>query len=786
MGNMRLLSTETWEFRYVPDPESRPAYVAVSRRWRHGQVTYSDLVHRREDTLSSDDFAFYVKAARAAQDVGIGYIWAFDLCVDSSSSAQLSEAIVCSYRWLSEAHHLIAYLDDLAPIDPDPPPYTFDEPAWRACSWFTRCWTLPELLAPPSVRFHDRTWTFRGCKTTPPLRELISRITDIPTAALADASLVRHFSVAKRMSWAARRSCSREEDRAYSLVGIMDANIPVIYGEGATAFVRLQEEICRTSPDMSLFLWDACAGDPRPWRGAWASSPAEYWRWIGCPPSWHEPLLSKSDVVCSGRGLTIFGDFLYNPESSGNGLLVRLGSHHATPHRTAVMRLYRLGETFVRPAVGAAVTVRKDLDLKSSRMASKFLQLPRVPRPAVSGPTPSHVWPPSSCPSGQPEVPRDPALAAQEPLSHSDTSSSGSSATVSDDGGFSVDARSTMSEGFMEVVPRKKKKRANHVPQQLSRSQKRRKVEAQDPESRKAPPTPTSRTQEETVEEAEQVEQEMSDGTEPEPFGEKQEFDAALEDQSSESNEDDLVDDDDDDDDEIIRPPTLEPNHEFQKLVPELTQHSLLEFSTWKSDKQPFLARPDGTITTLPLRPRARRFACPVWLAAGGGDEAAGRAPSGSASPAPTSSPEQLDDAEHASSSAAVAGATEAGQWYAIWDVLFRGGTTTSSRPRPRSPYFGGGGAEEEEEEDEERDVCLQVALMRDFWREEGQAVVSGFLQARKLLSWCLPAEERTLSALYSLVQDRLADALYDESLYTLRVAPPFGWLCAYRCYHLP
>lgn len=57
------------------------------------------------------------------------------------------------------------------------------------------------------------------------------------------------------MSWAARREATREEDLAYALLGIFGINMTMQYGEGEKAFLRLQQEITRSTDDMSIFAW---------------------------------------------------------------------------------------------------------------------------------------------------------------------------------------------------------------------------------------------------------------------------------------------------------------------------------------------------------------------------------------------------------------------------------------------------------------------------------------------------------------------------------------------------
>lgn len=122
--------------------------------------------------------------------------------------------------------------------------------------WFDRGWTLQELLAPKKVVFFDRNWDKIGTKRS--LADKIERRTGIDKIWITgtDEILKTNVSVAAVMSWASRRQTTRVEDRAYSLLGLFDVNMPLLYGEGPKAFIRLQEEIIRLSNDQSIFLWE--------------------------------------------------------------------------------------------------------------------------------------------------------------------------------------------------------------------------------------------------------------------------------------------------------------------------------------------------------------------------------------------------------------------------------------------------------------------------------------------------------------------------------------------------
>jgi hypothetical protein len=121
---------------------------------------------------------------------------------------------------------------------------------------FTRGWTLQELIAPSHVLFLDESWTSSPTGSTKlDLVLQLCEITHIDRQLLEGARPLRSFSIAQRISWAAFRSTMRVEDAAYSLLGLFDLNMPLLYGEEEKAFTRLQEEIIRASPDLSILAW---------------------------------------------------------------------------------------------------------------------------------------------------------------------------------------------------------------------------------------------------------------------------------------------------------------------------------------------------------------------------------------------------------------------------------------------------------------------------------------------------------------------------------------------------
>jgi hypothetical protein len=198
------------------------------------------------------------------------------VCIDKTSSAELSEAINSMYQWYKESSGRYAYLSDVQePLNPDSDSNI--DKLLESSRWLTRGWTLQELIAPPRMKFFGQDWCFLGSRFD--RRTIISKVTRIPEDLIGRSkSLQSDYSVAQKMSWAATRQCTRIEDTAYCLLGIFDINMPLLYGEGERAFLRLQAEIFRETDDHSLLAWTVQEGKVECWwpGSVFANSPLNF------------------------------------------------------------------------------------------------------------------------------------------------------------------------------------------------------------------------------------------------------------------------------------------------------------------------------------------------------------------------------------------------------------------------------------------------------------------------------------------------------------------------------
>ncbi|KAE8840610.1 hypothetical protein P3342_006908 [Pyrenophora teres f. teres] len=221
------------------DPEP---YAILSHTWgsNNEEITYQELLSGTgKEKLGYRKLIFC--GQQAAKD-GLQYFWVDTCCIDKTNSTELSEAINSMFRWYQEAAKCYVYLSDVS--------CAADSVAlFPKSRWFTRGWTLQELLAPNSVEFFSVEGNIFGDKHT--RAKEISEITDIAIEALKGRPLSQ-FSVEERMAWAKRRTTTRKEDAVYSLLGIFDIQMPLLYGEGEEkARRRLRKEIRESSGDIT-------------------------------------------------------------------------------------------------------------------------------------------------------------------------------------------------------------------------------------------------------------------------------------------------------------------------------------------------------------------------------------------------------------------------------------------------------------------------------------------------------------------------------------------------------
>jgi hypothetical protein len=326
---MRLLKTDGLEISLTSSlwDHEIPSYAILSHAWGDSEPTFEDMQTGNAKNLPGWKKIEY--AARQALKDGHKHLWVDTVCIDKRDSTELFEAINSMFRWYAEAEVCYVYLVDVHHAQ-----------ELEHSRWFKRGWTLQEMLAPAYVSFYSASWTHLGSKTDEALRDPILRASGI-TKSQADVLAVfkaDDWTVAERMSWASKRMTTRKEDRAYSLLGLFGVHIPLLYGEGDRAFIRLQQEIMRISDDHSLFAWTDEELLKEAPCGLLARSPAQFAKLVVC---------DKKHWTHSGAA----EDQVYEPHTMTNqGIHINL-----TLVRTAEPNVYYgmlgYGSSLDRPAI---------------------------------------------------------------------------------------------------------------------------------------------------------------------------------------------------------------------------------------------------------------------------------------------------------------------------------------------------------------------------------------------------------------------------------------------------
>ena len=284
---MRLLNTQTIQLEsFNGNEEDIPPYAILSHTWGTDEITFQDVTQQPLEEIRRREAFYKVQECCAqAQKNGYDYVWIDTFCIDKTSSAEISEAINSMFKWYQQASICYAFLVDFDTTLCHA--FTEDssgrsvrlgssDTSFFSSRWFTRGWTLQELIAPRHVNIFDKWWINFGCRDVNLLDRICQRTGIWPQLFDEPRCLcfktypcppVRHgvcrhclspdtlpqtlesFTVSVKMSWASSRVTSRKEDSAYCLLGLFGLNIPMLYGEGDKAFLRLQEAIVRQAKD---------------------------------------------------------------------------------------------------------------------------------------------------------------------------------------------------------------------------------------------------------------------------------------------------------------------------------------------------------------------------------------------------------------------------------------------------------------------------------------------------------------------------------------------------------
>jgi hypothetical protein len=338
---IRLLNTATLRVTIFDDASGTvPRYASISHTWTSDEVLLIDLNNPDVAKEKTGYMKLYNACLQVRNSYKLSWLWIDTVCIDMSSEEEVQEAVQYRFQWFYCSQVCLAYLDDTqldAGSDKLQAQHGDEEltTVLSKCNWFTRSWTLPELLAPKELHFYDRSWSNLGSKAA--LVTVLSNITGINIRALENPTCLSKISMAMRISWSAHRSSCRDEDAVYCLLGILGVKMSLKYGEGKKrALHRLQRTIMIQYNDASILAW-ICRDDQK-YRGVMADDASEYSAVDELYPRqvplrvWGAMEMSSAGVIINGVfGLPRDNDDAYelmillSGSDKANGVHVRLG-----------------------------------------------------------------------------------------------------------------------------------------------------------------------------------------------------------------------------------------------------------------------------------------------------------------------------------------------------------------------------------------------------------------------------------------------------------------------------
>lgn len=255
---MRLLNVNTLAIEEVVGSPLEHNYAILSHTWLHGQevslrewdTAIAGVSSKCDEIKRSRGWAKIEAACLETRRWGLEYLWVDTICIDRTNSTEVSETINCTYAWYQHSAICFVHLADVVGDDLDDEDCLDD---FRDSRWFTRGFTLQELVAPIEVIFFSQDWQVLGTKDE--LLQTLADITGVRAEVLTHEEHLSSVCIAEKMSWLAHRDTTRIEDMAYCMLGLLEINMPLRYGEGEQAFLRLQQNIIDSRDDQTILCW---------------------------------------------------------------------------------------------------------------------------------------------------------------------------------------------------------------------------------------------------------------------------------------------------------------------------------------------------------------------------------------------------------------------------------------------------------------------------------------------------------------------------------------------------
>jgi hypothetical protein len=188
---MRLINTGDLRIQEFSEEPENLRYAVLSHRWCGSEISLQLYNSIPKASDYGPGMAKIVSFCELAKRLRYEWVWIDTCCIDKTSSADLSESINSMWTIYLNAIECFVYLADCPSRLYDP---ALGYETLRNSVWFSRGWTLQELLAPPHVTFVDASWRRIGSKLELALQ--LSRITGIPARYLTGKEPLKNASIA--------------------------------------------------------------------------------------------------------------------------------------------------------------------------------------------------------------------------------------------------------------------------------------------------------------------------------------------------------------------------------------------------------------------------------------------------------------------------------------------------------------------------------------------------------------------------------------------------------------
>ncbi|KAI0712991.1 heterokaryon incompatibility protein-domain-containing protein [Cerioporus squamosus] len=357
---MWLLSTDRAELHHFVSPDAiEEGYTILSHVWDAQEQSFKDIRKLQKKCVLTGENPRQA-CCEVAEQYGYKWVWIDSCCIDKTSSAELSEAINSMFRYYSLSQVCFVYMAD---VTISRLPSSFYESRWH-----TRGWTLQELIAPPTSYFLYSDWTLLGTKFG--VADAIEEITRVPSSLLLGYTRLSDYSVAQRMSWAASRRTTRVEDEAYCLFGLLDVNMPTLYGEGGGQPIPIDMLLGAATTTTAT---SGLSG----WPGLFAPSPSAFIRSGSITYSGRHHMIEHASRIhmeaerVRSFSVTPHGVLSHIPVVEHNGLLIADLCWSDGDHNALALVLRRLPQTTAEPHGSALCGRRRGLPTAARRAMSR-------------------------------------------------------------------------------------------------------------------------------------------------------------------------------------------------------------------------------------------------------------------------------------------------------------------------------------------------------------------------------------------------------------------------------